>query len=296
MKVWIDGKLLPKEEAKISVFDHGLLYGDGVFEGIRAYGGCIFRLRQHLERLYGSAHYLMMKVPMTIDEMEAAVVETVRANELRDCYVRLVVTRGPGPLGLLPYQCDPPTVIIIAAQIKLFSPELYDKGARLMSSSTRRIGADMLNARVKSLNYLSNILAKMEAVQAGYDEALMLDNRGFITEGAGDNVFIVKNRVVTTVPSAYGALKGVTRDFVLELADELGYEVREEPFTRYELMEADEAFLTGTAAELIPVRELDGRAIGAGGVGPVTAELIREFRARAPHDGVFVEETVAAKG
>jgi len=286
MKIFLHDGLVDEADARISVFDHGLLYGDGIFEGIRVYDGCVFRLRKHLERLYSCARYIFLEIPMSIDQMEKATVDTVVANNIQSGYIRLVVTRGEGELGLLPFSCKKPGVFIIASQIKLYPPEVYQNGMRLGTLSTRRMGVDMLNPRVKSLNYLNNILAKVEAKKAGFDEALLLDSRGFVCEASADNVFIVKDGILRTPPAAVGALKGITRDFVIELAGEIGVEVREEMFTRFELMEAEEAFLTGTGAEIVPVRELDGRLIGGvGKPGPVTKKMMSMFRERVRIDG-----------
>jgi branched-chain amino acid aminotransferase len=288
MKVWIDGQLCDRSEAKISVFDHGLLYGDGVFEGIRIYGGCIYRLEQHLERLWSSAKYIKLTIPLTRDEMRAALVETVRANGLRDGYIRLVVTRGEGDLGLSPGNCAKPTVFIIADQIRIFPKELYEKGICLISASVQRQPVSSLNPRVKSCNYLNNILASIEAKNAGADEAIILDQRGYVVECTADNIFIVRQNTVTTPPVYLGALRGITRDAVIEIAREQGLDVREEPFTMYEVYDADEVFLSGTAAELVPVVTVDGRPIGNGKPGAIFRQLLEEFRRRAPRDGVMV--------
>ncbi len=285
LQVFIDGAFYPEAEARVSVFDHTLLYGDGVFEGIRLYNGRIFRLKEHLDRIYDSAHYLMLNIPMSREEMTEAIAETVRRNGLRDGYVRLVVTRGKGTLGLDPHRCERPTVFIIAATIQLYPPELYEKGMKIMTAATRRNLAESLNGRVKSCNYLNNILAKLEARNSGYEEALMLDAHGFVVECTGDNIFIVKGGVISTPPVYLGALAGVTRGCVIELAHDRGRDVREEPFTRYEVFTADECFLTGTAAEVIPVVAVDERRIGDGRPGPVTREMISAFRARTQTDG-----------
>ncbi len=285
LQIYIDGKFYPKEEAKVSVFDHTLLYGDGVFEGIRAYGGCIFRLKQHLDRLYDSAQYLMLKIPLDRAALTEAVAETVRRNNIKDGYIRLVVTRGVGTLGLAPWNCDGATVIIIADKIQLYAEETYKNGLRLVTVPTLRNRAESLNPRVKSCNYLNNILAKIEAHNSGCEEALMLDGNGFVVECTGDNVFIIKNRVIYTPPTYLGALRGITRDCVIEVAREKGYEVREEPFARYEVFTADECFLTGTAAEAVPVVVVDHRTLGDGKPGPITQELIAAFRARTTTDG-----------
>ncbi len=290
MKVWIDGQLYEKEQARISVFDHGLLYGDGVFEGIRIYDGCIYRLEQHLERLWSSAKYIKLAIPMTREEMRAAIVETVRANGLRNGYIRLVVTRGEGDLGLNPENCRKPTVFIIADQIRLFPQELYENGIEVISAAVQRQPVSALNPRVKSLNYLNNILARIEANNAGAHEAIILDLRGFVVECTADNIFVVRRGIVTTPPVYLGALRGITRDAVIEIAREQGLDIREEPFTLYEVYDAEEIFLTGTAAELVPVVRVDGRHIGDGRPGPVFRQLLEEFRRRAPRDGVMIDE------
>ncbi len=290
MKVWIDGQLYEKEQARISVFDHGLLYGDGVFEGIRIYDGCIYRLEQHLERLWSSAKYIKLAIPMTRKEMRAAIVETVRANGLRNGYIRLVVTRGEGDLGLNPENCRKPTVFIIADQIRLFPQELYENGIEVISAAVQRQPVSALNPRVKSLNYLNNILARIEANNAGAHEAIILDLRGFVVECTADNIFVVRRGIVTTPPVYLGALRGITRDAVIEIAREQGLDIREEPFTLYEVYDAEEIFLTGTAAELVPVVRVDGRHIGDGRPGPVFRQLLEEFRRRAPRDGVMIDE------
>lgn len=290
MKVWLDGKLYAKEDAKISVFDHCVLYGDGVFEGIRIYDGCIFRLNQHLERLWSSAKYIRLQIPMRMDEMRDAVVETVRANELQNGYIRLVVTRGEGDLGLNPLLCPKATVFIIAANIALYPKEDYENGLEIVTVPSERLNVAAFNARVKSCNYLNNIMAKMEGQNAGVREALMLDHNGYVVECTGDNVFVVKNRVLTTPPVYLGALRGITRDAILEIAAKAGYLTKEEPFTRFEVWDADEVFLTGTAAEAIPVVKVDARVIGDGKPGPVTKDLIGKFRAVVKTDGVMAYE------
>lgn len=289
MKIWLDGQLVDKSEAKISVFDHGVLYGDGVFEGIRIYNGCIYRLEQHFDRLWSSAKYIKLTIPMTRENMTRAIVETVRANGLRDGYIRLVVTRGVGDLGLNPNNCPTPTVFIIADEIRLFPQELYENGIEVISAAVQRQPVSALNPRVKSCNYLNNILARIEANNAGAHEAIILDLRGFVVECTADNIFVVRRGVLTTPPVYLGALRGITRDAVIEIAKEQGREVREEPFTLYEVYDADEVFVTGTAAELVPVVKVDGRTIGEGRPGPVFRELLAEFRRRAPCDGVMID-------
>jgi branched-chain amino acid aminotransferase len=287
-KIWLDGKLLDEADAKISVFDHCVLYGDGVFEGIRVYDGCVFRLRQHLERLWSSAKYIRLAIPMSPEEMRAAVVETVRANGIRDGYIRLVVTRGVGDLGLNPASCPTPTVFIIAATITLYPQEEYEHGLEIITVPTQRYSVGSLNGRVKSCNYLNSIMGKMEAQVAGVREALMLNQEGFVVECTADNVFIVKDGVLTTPPVYLGALRGITRDAIMEIAAGMGVTVKEECFTRFEVFDADECFLTGTAAEAIPVVKVDTRIIGDGKPGPMTRELIRRFREIVTKDGETV--------
>lgn len=286
--VYVDGRFYPKDEARVSVFDHGFLYGDGVFEGIRAYGGRVFRLREHLRRLYDSAKAIMLEIPLDAPQLEGVVLEACRRNGLRDGYVRLVVSRGKGDLGLDPRKCPRPTIVCIADTIALYPPELYDQGMRVMTVATRRNGVESLNPRIKSLNYLNNILAKVEANQAGYAEVLMLNEQGLVVECTGDNIFIVRGRRLLTPPAWVGILEGITRGAVMEVAAAAGLEVREEVFTRLDVWTADECFLTGTAAEAIPVVECDGRAIGTGRPGPVTADLIRRFRALCGSEGVEI--------
>ncbi len=288
LKVYIDGNLVDKEEAKISVFDHGVLYGDGVFEGIRLYEGCIFRLVQHVERLFESAHHIMLSIPMSKEEVIRAVVDTCKANKLENGYIRLVVTRGEGTLGLSPWLCPKPTVFIIADKIQIYPDEYYENGLELVTVPTLRNFPEVLNPRIKSLNYLNNIMAKIEAHNAGAFEALMLNKEGFVAECTGDNVFIVHNSIIYTPPIYMGALRGITRDYVIEISHKLGYELCEEPFTRFEVFNADECFLTGTAAEVIPVVKVDQRVIGTGKPGPITRRLIEEFRKATAIDGVKI--------
>ena len=277
--IWLDGEWHDRETAKVSVYDHGLLYGDGVFEGIRVYGGRIFRLREHLERLYDSAQAIWLTIPMPIEEMAAMTEEAVRRSGLQEAYLRHVVTRGAGDLGLDPRKCPRPTVMLIVDSIKLWPQEVYDRGLRVVTAGTPIPQRESLSPRVKSLNYLAHILAKVEGIQAGADEVLMLDSAGHVAEGSGQNLFVVKKGVIRT-PSIYaGILKGVTRDAVIEVAREAGYELEETLLNRYDVYTADEAFFTGTAAELIAIRELDGRTIGAGQAGPVTRDLTQRFHA-----------------
>lgn len=277
LKVYIDGKLYPKEKAKISVFDHGLLYGDGVFEGIRSYNGRVFRLKEHLDRLYNSAKAIWLTIPMTKEEMAKAIEDTLKANKLRDAYIRVVVTRGEGTLGLDPNKCPKPSVIIITDTITLYPEEFYEKGLEVITVATVRNHNAALSPRIKSLNYLNNILAKIEGLQAGVVEAIMLNTDGCVAECTGDNIFIVRNNILSTPPVTAGILEGITRNAVIEIARKLGITVREENMTRYDLFVADECFLTGTAAEVIPVVKIDQRPIGTGKPGPMTQLLRREF-------------------
>jgi branched-chain amino acid aminotransferase len=277
-KIYIDGKFYSETNAKISVFDHGLLYGDGIFEGIRFYNGRVFRLEEHLLRLWDSARSICLEIPMTMPDMTEAVLETIRQNHLRDGYIRLLVTRGIGNLGLNPTQCKSPSVIIIAATIALYHEEFYRKGLTIVTCATRRSSPAALNPAVKSLNYLNNVMARIEANLAGADEALMLNDAGNVAECTADNVFIVKHGQIFTPPVAAGALRGITRSVVFEIAAELGVKVRETDITRHDVFVADECFLTGTAAEIVPVVKADGRSIGNGTPGPITARIIARFR------------------
>lgn len=279
MKVYIDGKYYSEKDAKISVFDHGLLYGDGVFEGIRAYHGRVFKLKEHIERLYWSAKAILLEIPMTPAEMTGAVLETCRKNRCRDGYIRLVVTRGVGTLGLNPNRCKRPSVIIIAGKIQLYPPELYEQGMAIVTVPTTRNLVNAVNPAIKSLNYLNNILAKIEANNAGVEEAIMLNQEGFVAECTGDNLFIVRQGQLFTPPLYAGALYGITRNTVLDLARERGLPVAETNLTRYDLYIADECFLTGTGAEIIPVTRIDGRVIGNGKPGAITCELIERYHA-----------------
>ena len=277
-KIYIDGKFYSEANAKISVFDHGLLYGDGIFEGIRFYNGRVFRLEEHLHRLWDSARSICLEIPMTMRDMTEAVLETIRQNHLRDGYIRLLVTRGIGNLGLNPTQCKSPSVIIIAATIALYHEDFYRKGLTIVTCATRRSNPAALNPAVKSLNYLNNVMARVEANLAGADEALMLNDAGNVAECTADNVFIVKHGQIFTPPVSAGALRGITRSVVFEIAAELGVKVRETDITRHDVFVADECFLTGTAAEIVPVVKADGRPIGNGKPGPITARIIARFR------------------
>jgi branched-chain amino acid aminotransferase len=277
MKIYIDGEFCDKANAKISVFDHGLLYGDGIFEGIRFYNGRVFRLDEHIDRLFHSARAIALDIGMDKAAVTEATLETIRQNNLRDGYIRLVVTRGVGDLGLNPYLCPKSTTIIIASAITLYPKEKYQNGLEIVTCATRRIPHGALSPMVKSLNYLNNVLAKIEAQHAGAGEGLMLNEQGFVSECTGDNVFIVKNGEILTPPIASGALAGVTRGVVFEMAAEFGIPVREPMLTRYDIYTADECFLTGTAAEVIPAVRLDTRPIGDGRPGPVTQRLMGQF-------------------
>jgi branched-chain amino acid aminotransferase len=277
MKIYIDGKYYDEGQAKISVFDHGLLYGDGIFEGIRAYHGRIFRLKEHIDRLYRSAKAILLTVPMSPAELTKAVVETCRENGVRDGYIRLVVTRGVGTLGLNPNRCHNPSVIVIAGKIQLYPPEFYEKGMEIITVPTVRNLHSALNPAIKSLNYLNNILAKIEANSAGCEEAILLNAEGFVAECTGDNLFIVQEGELQTPPLSAGALYGITRRVVLELAAQAGVKTREMNLTRYDLFNADECFLTGTGAEVVPVVKIDGRVIGSGKPGPLTQQLVTEY-------------------
>ncbi|MEM1506785.1 MAG: branched-chain-amino-acid transaminase [Candidatus Bathyarchaeia archaeon] len=286
--IYIDGKYYPKDEAKISVFDHGFLYGDGVFEGIRAYDGIVFKLREHIDRLYNSAHAIMLDIPLTKEEMIEAVLETLRRNDLRDAYIRLVVTRGVGDLGLDPRKCARPSIIIIAVPLlRLYDEEKRRKGISMIVSWIRRDPVDATSHEIKSLNYLNSILAKIEANNAGADEALILDANGYICEATGENIFIIKDGKLYTPPRSSGALPGITASVVKRIAAKLGYEVIERNITVTELYSADEVFLTGTGAEIMPVREVNKRRIGKGEMGPITEKIFEEFMrvVRDPNEG-----------
>jgi len=285
MKIFLGDKLVDEKDAVVSVFDHGLLYGDGVFEGIRAYNRRVFLLDEHIDRLYDSAKAIALNIPMTKEEMSQAVVETCKANGIDDGYIRLVVTRGKGTLGLNPYLCDKAEVIIIAAKIQLYPQELYENGLKIVTVGTVRNHPEAINPRIKSLNYLNNVMAKIEAINAGCMECLMLNHKGEVAEASGDNVFAVKNGVITTPPSTCGALEGLTRNKVMELARQAGYEVREAPMARYDLFVADEVFLTGTAAEIISVVDIDKRQIGDGKPGETTAKLAKLYHDCAQSEG-----------
>lgn len=294
LQIFLDGKWYPKSEAKISVFDHGLLYGDGVFEGIRSYNGLIFKLNEHLERLWESAHTLMLEIPMSQKEMQSAIIETLKRNQLRDAYIRVVVTRGVGDLGLDPAKCKRATVFIITDKIALYPEVLYKNGLEIITVPTVRNLPEAVNPSIKSLNYLNNILAKIEAKNSGCVEALMLNAQGYVAECTGDNIFMVKKArygskskpALWTPPVYLGALRGITRQAIIELAEKKKFPFEEKVMTRHDLFNADEVFLTGTAAEIIPVVKLDGRPIADGKPGPVTAALRKAFQTLTRQDGV----------
>jgi branched-chain amino acid aminotransferase len=277
-QIYISGKFVPQEDAKISVFDHGLLYGDGVFEGLRAYGGKVFRLREHITRLYESAKAIWLEIPLSPDQMCDAVNEAVRVNKIDGGYIRLVVTRGAGTLGLDPNRCSNPQVIIIADAISLYPQDLYEKGLEIVTVSVQRMHPAALNPRIKSLNYLNNILAKIEGLQAGCVEALMLNHKGEVAECTGDNIFLVRRGALWTPPLEAGILEGITRNAVIEVARAAGIQVHESPLTKHDVYIADECFLTGTAAEVIPVVKVDNRLIGSGKPGATTRDLEKRFK------------------
>jgi branched-chain amino acid aminotransferase len=277
MKIYIDGKYFDEKNAKISVFDHGLLYGDGIFEGIRAYNGRVFKLKEHIDRLFCSAKALLLTIPLSHAAVMKAVIETCRRNKLRDCYIRLIVTRGVGTLGLNPMRCAKPSVIIIADKIQLYPESYYQRGLDIITAPTTRNLHSALNPAIKSLNYLNNILAKIEANNGGVEEAIMLNAEGYVSECSGDNIFILKGNQLSTPPLSAGALYGITRQVVIDLAKKAGLTVSEPNLTRYDMFNAEECFLTGTGAELIPVVKIDGRVIGAGTPGPVTKSLVSAY-------------------
>ena len=286
--IYLDGKYVPEEEATVSVFDHGVLYGDGVFEGIRAYNGRIFRCEEHIDRLYNAAKAIMLEIPLTKEEMTEVLLETCRKNGLKDGYVRLVVTRGKGDLGLNPKSCKVATVFCIAGSITLYPDEMYTKGMPIITAVQRRNKATIVDPQVKSLNYLNNILAKIEANRGGVPEALMLNHDGIVAECTGDNIFIVKDNVIYTPPIHVGILDGITRNTVIKLARKIGYTVEEKEFTLFNVYSAGECFLTGTAAEAIPVTSVDERIIGDGVAGKVTTEILVAFKAYANENGTEI--------
>ena len=279
MKIFLNGKLVDKQDAKVSVFDHGFLYGDGVFEGIRAYGCLVFKLKEHIDRLYESAHSITLKIPITKQVLQKAIIDTLKANKLKDGYIRVVVSRGSGDLGLDPRKCyGNETVVVITDKISLYSPELYEKGMEIITVPTMRNICEALNPQIKSLNYLNNILAKIEAINAGYQEAIMLDHLGYVAECTGDNIFVVKHGQLYTPPQCMGSLRGITRDSVLTIGRKLKILTHEHVLTRHELFISDECFLTGTAAEIVPVVKVDGRVIGDAKPGKITKKIMQEFR------------------
>lgn len=286
--IYLNGEYVSKENAKVSVYDHGFLYGDGIFEGIRIYSGNIFKCKEHLDRLYDSAKSILLDIPLTYEEMQKVLVETVRKNELTDGYIRLVVSRGPGDLGLDPRRSPKANIVIIVEQLAIYSEENYRNGLKTVSVSTRRNIPDALNPKIKSLNYLNNILVKIQANLAGVGEAIMLNSHGYVAEGSSDNIFLVKKGIVFTPPCYVGALEGITRAAIMEICYRVGYKVKEEPFTLHDVYVADEVFFTGTAAEVIAVKEVDGRTIGEGKAGPITTHLLQEFRSIVKEDGVKV--------
>lgn len=287
MKVYVNGKLVDKKDAKISVFDHGFLYGDGVFEGIRSYNCLVFKLKEHIDRLFESAHSIMLKVPLSKKEMTEAIVRTLKANHLKDAYIRVVISRGQGDLGLDPRKCrGNETVIIITDKVALYPAGLYDRGMSIITVPTIRNIPEALNPQIKSLNYLNNILAKIEAINSGYQEALMLDHLGYIAECTGDNIFVVKRGEIYTPPQCMGTLRGITRDSVLDIAEELKIPAHEHVITRHEVYISDECFLTGTAAEIVPVVEVDGRIIGEGRPGKITKLIMKGFNKLTSKEGV----------
>ena len=279
MRIWLNGKLVDKADARVGVFDHGVLYGDGVFEGIRAYGGRIFQVHAHVERLFASARHIRLTIPYTPEALVQAMRDTMKAQGLTDCYIRLVVTRGEGTLGLNPFKCTTPNVFCIADQIELYPRAMYEQGMPVIVAKTVRTSARMLNPQIKSLNYLNNILAKIECIDAGVSEAIMLNECGQVAEATGDNLFCVSGGKVFTPPPEAGFLMGITRGVVMRLAGKLGVKVKEQPILPNEVRSADEVFLTGTAAEVIGVVKVDDHVIGDGQVGPVTRRLTEAFHA-----------------
>ncbi|MEQ2526918.1 branched-chain-amino-acid transaminase [Robertmurraya yapensis] len=286
--IFLNDQYVTKENAKVSVYDHGFLYGDGVFEGIRVYSGNIFRMKEHMERLYNSAKSILLNIPYTEEELTKIIANTVEKNNVEDAYIRVVVSRGIGDLGLDPYKCPKASVVVIVEPLSIFPKELYESGLEIVTVATRRNRPDVLSPKVKSLNYLNNVLVKIEAHLANVSEALMLNDQGYVAEGSADNVFILKNGCFYTPPGYVGALDGITRNAVIDIAQELGYEVKEEPFTRHDVYTADEVFLTGTAAEVIAVVKVDGRTIGDGVPGVHTKKLLAKFRERVVLEGVKV--------
>lgn len=296
LKIYVNGEYVDKDKAVVSVYDHGYLYGDGIFEGIRAYKGCIFALREHLDRLYYSAKTLMIDMPVTLEEMEKIVAETMIVNGLEDAYIRLVVSRGPGDLGLDPRKCSRPTLVVIADKIKLYPEEFYQKGLEVVTASVRRTPVDSFNGKVKSLNYLNNIMARIEANNAGVGEAIMLNHDGYIAECSADNIFLVKDRVISTPAPHLGLLKGITRDSIIKVAREQGITVNETIITMHDLYNADEVFLTGTGAEVVAVVRADRRVIGNGLPGPMTLSLRENYIKYAISYGYKLADHIAKYG
>ncbi len=293
MRYYIDGKLYSKDEAKVSVLDHGFLYGDGVFEGIRAYNGRVFRLEQHLDRLWQGAKTIMLQIPLSREELRKAVVWTLRENKLRDAYIRLVVTRGVGDLGLNPQKCPTPSVIIITDTISLYPQELYERGMEVVTVSTRKNHPDALNPNIKSLNYLNQILGRLEVNREGAPEGIMLNQDGYVAEATADNIFVVLKGVLVTPPAIAGILLGITRDTVLELAMKEGIPAEERLFSLHTLYNGDECFLSGTGAEVVPVVKVDGRTIGAGVPGEITRRIVKAFRELVQQEGTPIDEDEA---
>ena len=289
--IYIDGKFYPKSEAKISVYDHGLLYGDGVFEGIRAYNGIVFKLKEHVDRLFQSSHPIFLKIPLTKKELIEAIIKTLRKNNLKDAYIRLVVTRGIGDLGLDPRKCPKPTIIIITEpKLQLHSPDKLESGISTYITWVRRNSVDAATHEMKSLNYLNSILGKIEANNVGVDEALCLDKTGYVCEGVGENIFIIQNKIILTPPLSSGALNGITRAVVIRIANKIGYQIIERNITPNELFIADEAFFSGTAAEIAPISKVNNRVIGTGKTGPVTKKILEEFNKiiKDPKEGIAI--------
>lgn len=296
LSMYLNGRFAStREEAKVSLFDHGMLYGDGIFEGIRAYYGRIFRLEDHLDRLYRSARGIDLEIPLDRSVLRAAILETVRRSGLDDAYIRVVVSRGPGDLGIDPRKCLRPSVYIIADRISVYPAEKYERGLRVITASTRRNRPDSLNSQIKSLNYLNNILGLQEAIRQGADEAIMLSEAGYVTEATADNVFAVRNDSLMTSPAYLGLLEGITRGLVMELGRRIGLRVEERPLVLQDLYGADEVFLSGTGAELVPVIEIDGRIVSTGQPGPIFKRLLSEFRERTKWDGVPIHDELERK-
>jgi len=292
--IYLNGKFVPKEKAVVSVYDHGFLYGDGVFEGIRVYEGNVYKLTEHVDRLYESAHSIMLTIPHTKEKIQEIIIDTVNKNNFSSAYIRVVISRGAGDLGLDPRNCAEPTIIVIAEPLAIYSDALYKKGLKVASVANRRSSPDVLNPQIKSLNYLNNILVKLSSIQSDADEALILNNQGYVTEGSADNIFIIKNGIIKTPPVYLGALEGITRSAIIEIIRENGYALEEVPFTLHDVYIADEVFLTGTAAEVIPVVTVDNRQIGTGKPGEITNQLLQAFRKKTLTDGIrcYVEEKV----